>query len=78
MRISCFVFGAFNIVRKFVLDAFKGLERKHFLQAPQKIILVKSKRKARLKASARCISGTVVAFVPTIGPFSLFFRNPLL
>jgi putative transposase len=44
--------GALNIVRKYVLDAFEGLERKHFLQAPKKIILVKSKRKAKLKASA--------------------------
>jgi hypothetical protein len=43
--------GAFNIVRKHVKDAFEGLERKQFLQAPQKIIIMKN-RHARLKASA--------------------------
>ncbi|MDR7078528.1 putative transposase [Neobacillus niacini] len=43
--------GAFNIVRKHVKNAFEGLERKHFLQAPQKIIIMKN-RHAKLKASA--------------------------
>ncbi|MFJ7726714.1 IS200/IS605 family accessory protein TnpB-related protein [Neobacillus sp. NPDC097160] len=43
--------GAFNIVRKHVEDAFKGLERKQFLQAPKKIVIMKKKH-AKLKASA--------------------------
>jgi putative transposase len=43
--------GAFNIVRKHLKNAFGGLERKQFLQAPQKIIILKSKH-AKLKASA--------------------------
>ncbi|WP_190284802.1 RNA-guided endonuclease InsQ/TnpB family protein [Bacillus sp. S3] len=42
--------GAFNIVRKHVKDAFEGLERKHFLQAPKKIIIMR--KKAKLKALA--------------------------
>ncbi|CAH2714761.1 hypothetical protein BACCIP111895_01937 [Neobacillus rhizosphaerae] len=42
--------GAFNIVRKHVPAAFDGLDRKHFLQSPKKIIIVKGK--AKLKASA--------------------------
>ncbi|WML41568.1 transposase [Neobacillus sp. OS1-2] len=42
--------GAFNIVRKQVNDAFVGLERKHFLQAPKKIIIMR--KKAKLKALA--------------------------
>ncbi|WP_312476326.1 zinc ribbon domain-containing protein, partial [Neobacillus sp.] len=47
--------GALNIVRKYVKDAFEGLERKQFLQAPKKINII---RNAKLKASARCSSGT--------------------
>ncbi|MFJ7729641.1 RNA-guided endonuclease InsQ/TnpB family protein [Neobacillus sp. NPDC097160] len=43
--------GAFNIVRKYVKDAFEGLERKEFLQAPKKIIIM-GKKHAKLKASA--------------------------
>jgi putative transposase len=43
--------GAFNIVRKHVKNAFEGLERNQFLQAPQKIIIMKN-RHAKLKASA--------------------------
>ncbi|EKN69207.1 transposase, family protein [Neobacillus bataviensis LMG 21833] len=43
--------GAFNIVRKYVKDAFEGLERKRFLQAPEKIIIMEKKH-AKLKASA--------------------------
>ncbi|TDL71200.1 transposase [Rhodococcus qingshengii] len=43
--------GAFNIVRKHVKSAFEGLERKQFLQSPQKIIIIKSTH-AKLKASA--------------------------
>jgi putative transposase len=42
--------GAFNIVRKHVKNAFEGLERNQFLQAPQKIII--KNRHAKLKASA--------------------------
>ncbi|WP_190284893.1 RNA-guided endonuclease InsQ/TnpB family protein [Bacillus sp. S3] len=43
--------GAFNIVRKYVKDAFKGLERKQFLQAPKKINIMEKKH-AKLKAAA--------------------------
>ncbi|WP_268870152.1 zinc ribbon domain-containing protein [Neobacillus bataviensis] len=43
--------GAFNIVRKYIKDAFEGLERKQFLQAPKKIIIMEKKH-AKLKASA--------------------------
>jgi putative transposase len=43
--------GAFNIVRKHVKDAFEGLEKKQFLQAPKKIIIMKNSH-AKLKASA--------------------------
>jgi putative transposase len=43
--------GALNIIRKHVKEAFEGLERKQFLQAPQKIIIMKN-RHAKLKASA--------------------------
>ena len=43
--------GAFNIVRKHVKNAFEGLERIQFLQAPQKIIII-TNRHAKLKASA--------------------------
>jgi IS605 OrfB family transposase len=42
--------GAFNIVRKHVKNAFEGLERKQFLQSPQKIII--NSTHAKLKASA--------------------------
>ncbi|WHZ00445.1 transposase [Neobacillus sp. YX16] len=42
--------GAFNIVRKHVKNAFEGLEKNQFLQAPQKIII--KNRHAKLKASA--------------------------
>jgi putative transposase len=40
--------GAFNIVRKHVKNAFEGLEKNQFLQAPQKIII--KNRHAKLKA----------------------------
>ena len=43
--------GALNIVRKHVKNAYDGLERNRFLQAPQKII-IKENRHAKLKASA--------------------------
>lgn len=43
--------GAFNIVRKYVKDAFEGLERRQFLQAPKKINIMEKKH-AKLKASA--------------------------
>jgi putative transposase len=43
--------GAFNIVRKHVKNAFEGLERNQFLQAPQKIIIMKNTQ-AKLKATA--------------------------
>jgi putative transposase len=43
------VTGAFNIVRKHVKNAFEGLDRKQFLQAPQKVIIMKN-RHAKLKA----------------------------
>lgn len=42
--------GAFNIVRKHVKNAFEGLAKNQFLQAPQKIII--KNRHAKLKASA--------------------------
>jgi putative transposase len=51
IQIHADVNGAFNIVRKHVLGAFEGVDRKHFLQSPKKIIIVKSKKKAKLKAS---------------------------
>ena len=37
IRIHADVNGALNIVRKYVKNAFEGLERKHFLQSPKKI-----------------------------------------
>ena len=43
--------GAYNIVRKHVKNAFEGLERNQFLQAPQKIFIMKN-RHAKLKVSA--------------------------
>ncbi|WP_066306900.1 RNA-guided endonuclease TnpB family protein [Bacillus sp. FJAT-29814] len=43
--------GAFNIVRKHVKQAFEGLERKQFLQAPKKIIIMEKKHE-KLKAAA--------------------------
>ncbi|WHY88661.1 transposase [Neobacillus novalis] len=52
IQIHADVNGAFNIVRKHVGGAFEGLDRKQFLQSPKKIIIVKSKKKAKLKASA--------------------------
>jgi putative transposase len=52
IQIHADVNGAFNILRKQVKNAFEGLGKKHFLQSPQKIILVKHKKNAKLKASA--------------------------
>ena len=52
IRIHADVNGALNIVRKHVPNAFEGLERKHFLQSPKKIVLISSKMKnAKLKVS---------------------------
>lgn len=52
IRIHADVNGALNIVRKHKKDAFEGIGRKSFLHAPQKIAIIKSKIKVKLKASA--------------------------
>ncbi|MDF2854933.1 MAG: transposase [Neobacillus sp.] len=52
IRIHADVNGALNIVRKHKKDAFEGLGRASFLQAPKKIAIIKNKKKVKLKASA--------------------------
>ena len=55
IRIHADVNGAYNIIRKHIKDAFKGLDNKVFLKSPKSIHVIKHIKKstnAKLKVSA--------------------------